>query len=44
MNIKQHWGVRLMQFDIGQTSFFSYKVKQTNYRASIGVTYRFGKR
>lgn len=44
LNLKQHWGVRMIQFDAGQTSFFSYKTKQTNYRASIGVIYRFGKK
>lgn len=41
MNIKHHWGLRLMQFDFGQTHFFSKSERQTNYRASIGITYRF---
>lgn len=40
----QHWAIRMMQFDFGQTSFFSYNVRQTNYRASIGVIYHFGRK
>jgi len=42
LNLKRHWGVRMMQFDFGQTSFFNYNIRQTNYRASIGIIYRFG--
>jgi Outer membrane protein beta-barrel domain len=42
-NIKKHWGVRVLEFDYAQTRFFAYKITQTNYRASIGINYRFGK-
>jgi opacity protein-like surface antigen len=42
-NIKKHWGVRLLEFDYGQTRFFQYKTIQTNYVASIGINYRFGR-
>jgi|SRR5579872_4489296 hypothetical protein len=41
LNIRHHLTVRMIQMDIGQTSFFGYKLKQTNYRASIGVSYHF---
>ncbi len=44
LRIKKHWGVRMMQFDFGQTRFFSSSIYQTNYRASIGIIYRFGGR
>lgn len=41
LNFKQHWIIRMIQMDVGQTSFFGYKLKQTNYRASIGISYHF---
>jgi len=42
LNLKRHWGVRLLQFDYGSTRFFSNKTGQPDYRISIGVTYRIG--
>jgi hypothetical protein len=44
LNIKKHWGVRMLELDYARTRFYSYNIKQANYRASIGVIYRFGGR
>jgi outer membrane protein with beta-barrel domain len=43
LNIRHSLTVRMIQFDVGQTSFFNYNTKQTNYRASIGVSYHFSR-
>jgi hypothetical protein len=42
LNIRKHWGVRLLEFNFGQTGFFNYKITQTNYVAAVGINYRFG--
>jgi hypothetical protein len=39
--IKEHWSIRLIQADYEQTRLISGGVSQTNYRASIGLVYRF---
>lgn len=44
MNIKKHWGVRLLELDYTQTRFFGYKITENNYQANIGIVYRFGSR
>lgn len=36
------WKIRIIQADYGQTGFFGHT--QTNYRASIGFVYAFGKK
>jgi hypothetical protein len=41
LNLRKHWGVRVLQVDYAQTNFFSYGVRQNNYRASVGIIYRF---
>lgn len=38
-----HWSFRLIQFDYAETKFLG-KQSETNYRASIGVVYRFGQK
>jgi hypothetical protein len=38
-----HWAIRVIQLDFAQTKFFANQ-SQTNYRASIGVVYRFGQK
>jgi hypothetical protein len=43
----EHLGIRLVQFDYGSTNFFktgSSSYGQTNYRVSIGLTYRWGEK
>ena len=42
----EHWGVRLIQIDYGSTNFFSTPsyTGQTNIRASVGLTYRWGEK
>jgi hypothetical protein len=42
LNLRSHWGLRLIQFDYGPTRFFSNKTSQPDYRITIGVTYRIG--
>jgi hypothetical protein len=46
LNIRKHWGVRMLQVDYGQTDlyFLGARSTQNNYRASIGINYRFGGR
>jgi hypothetical protein len=39
--VKQHWSIRLIQADYEQTRFLSGAPSQGNYRASIGLVYRF---
>jgi len=39
--IKEHWSVRVIQADYEQSRFVSGAASQTNYRASIGLVYRF---
>jgi hypothetical protein len=39
--IKEHWSVRVIQADYEQSRFISGSASQTNYRASIGLVYRF---
>jgi hypothetical protein len=36
-----HWSIRLLQLDYAPTKFLGNQ-SQTNYRASIGIVYRFG--
>ena len=38
---KEHWSIRLIQADYEQTRFLAGAAAQTNYRASIGLIYRF---
>jgi outer membrane protein with beta-barrel domain len=38
---KEHWSIRLIQADYEQTRFLVGAAAQTNYRASIGLVYRF---
>jgi hypothetical protein len=38
-----HWEIRLIQLDYAPTKFFGSGT-QTNYRASIGIIYRFGEK
>jgi hypothetical protein len=42
----ENLGIRLVQFDYGGTNFFktANSTGQTNYRVSIGFTYRWGKK
>jgi hypothetical protein len=45
--LKEHWGVRLIELDAGQTRFSvpgTLSVTQGDYRASVGLTYRFGQK
>jgi hypothetical protein len=44
LNLKGHWGFRLLQFDYDSTRFFGNKPGQPSYRLSVGLTYRIGKR
>jgi hypothetical protein len=46
LNLRKHWGIRLVQFDYGSTHFFSGSgaPSQSSYRVSVGVVYRFGER
>jgi len=47
INFKQHWLIRFPQFDYMSTRFLrtgSTQPAQSNYRASIGIVYRIGKR
>jgi hypothetical protein len=39
-----HWSIRVIQLDYARTEFLGAKLVQNNYRASIGLVYRFGKR
>lgn len=39
--IKKHWSLRLVEADYERTSFLSGAPSQGNYRASIGLLYRF---
>jgi hypothetical protein len=39
-----HWSIRVIQVDYARTGFLGPKLVQNNYRASVGVVYRFGKR
>lgn len=38
---KEHWSIRLIQADYEQSRFLSGAGAQTNYRASVGLIYRF---
>jgi hypothetical protein len=38
---REHWSIRLIQADYEQTRLLSGAPAQTNYRASIGLVYRF---
>jgi hypothetical protein len=40
---KTHWEIRLIQIDYAPTKFLGSGT-QTNYRASVGVVYRFGEK
>lgn len=45
--LKEHWGIRLIELDAGQTRFSvpgTLTATQSDYRASVGLTYRFGKK
>jgi hypothetical protein len=44
LNLWKHWGIRLPQFDFQQTRFRSSSGGQGNYRVSVELTYRFGKK
>jgi len=47
MNLSQHWGVRLIEVDVGSANFFPSTQTFTNStmkRVSVGVVYRFGQR
>lgn len=47
MNLSEHWGVRLFEFDIGSANYFPSTMSYTNstsHRISVGVVYRFGQR
>ena len=47
MNLSQHWGVRLIEIDVGSANFFPSTSTFTNStmpRVSVGVVYRFGQR
>ena len=38
---REHWSIRLIQADYEQSRFLSGVAAQTNYRASVGLVYRF---
>ncbi|HUO34593.1 MAG TPA: outer membrane beta-barrel protein [Candidatus Acidoferrum sp.] len=40
---KQHWSIRVIQFDYEDTRFFHASPSQGNYKISVGIMYRFGK-
>lgn len=45
LTVKKHWAVRILQADFGQVNFAvstSGAQKQSTYRATVGVIYRFG--
>jgi hypothetical protein len=46
LRVSSHWDVRLIQFDYESTRFFvsSGVTGQSNYRVSVGLTYRFGEK
>jgi hypothetical protein len=43
VTLRQHWGLRLVEFDYGSTRFFAGS-GQSSYRVSVGFVYRFGQR
>ena len=45
LSLKQHWAVRLVQFDYASAKFLGKTVpNQGSKRVSFGITYRFGER
>jgi Outer membrane protein beta-barrel domain len=44
LNVRKHWGVRVIEFDYAQTRFpvFGPYASEGNYKVSIGINYRFG--
>jgi hypothetical protein len=46
VNFKHRWALRLIEFDLVSSKFFASQpnqVRQSGYRASIGLVYRIGK-
>jgi hypothetical protein len=46
LNVRKHWGVRMIEFDYAQTRFPIQGVhnNENNYRIAFGINYRFGKK
>ncbi|HXX44394.1 MAG TPA: hypothetical protein VEJ38_06675 [Candidatus Acidoferrales bacterium] len=47
LNLSEHWGVRLIEFNVGSANYFPNTQSFTNStskRVSVGVVYRFGHR
>jgi hypothetical protein len=46
LNVRKNWGVRMIQFDYAQTRFPIEGIynNEVNYKVSIGVVYRFGRK
>jgi opacity protein-like surface antigen len=42
--IKKNWAVRLPQFDLVRTHFFSSNISQNNLRVAVGLVYHFGEK
>jgi hypothetical protein len=41
---KKRWNIRLIDVDWEHTKFFNQSTGQGNYRASVGIVYRFGQK
>ena len=41
---KKRWTIRLIEVDWEHTKFFNQSTGQGNYRASVGIIYRFGQK